>query len=265
MTTLPGWDLLPFSYQGETRDVLRRGAGPGIVVLHEIPGVTPKVAAYAERLVEAGFTVWMPVLFGEVGRSPTPGYLLGTIARTCVRREFTVLAANQSSPITDYLRALCRALGEATGGKVGAIGMCFTGGFALSLMVDPVVDAPVLSQPSLPFAVSRTNARALGLSSDELAAVKRRVADGVNVLGLRFTGDPACPRARFDRLREELGDGFEAIEIDSSPGNPWHLGGDAHSVLTEHLHDEPGHPTRQALERTIAFFRERLSPAPADR
>ena len=69
----------------------------------------------------------------------------------------------------------------------------------------------------------------------------------------------ACPVERFDRLRAEFGERFEAIEIDSSKGNAFGIPPDAHSVLTIHFVDQDGHPTRKALDRTLAFFRERLT------
>jgi hypothetical protein len=125
-------------------------------------------------------------------------------------------------------------------------------------MVDPVIMAPVLSQPSLPFAVGRERRRGLHLSPEDLAIVKQQVAAGCPVLGMRFTGDPAVPKERFDRLREELGAGFEAIEIDSSRGNPHGIGPMAHSVVTNDLVDAEGHPTRAALDRVLGFFAERL-------
>jgi dienelactone hydrolase len=154
---------------------------------------------------------------------------------------------------------LARDLNEMTPGKgVGVIGQCFTGGFALAAAVDDSVLAPVLSQPSLPFPVSRRHRRDLGISDGDLVKVRARCAAGTPVMGLRFTGDRASPGDRFARLREELGDRFLAIEIDSSPGNPHGVPRDAHSVVTRHLVDEPGHPTRIALDRVIGFFRERL-------
>jgi hypothetical protein len=117
----------------------------------------------------------------------------------------------------------------------------------------------VLSQPSLPFPVSRTHRRDLGISDADLVQVRARCAAGTPVMGLRFTGDQTSPGDRFARLREELGDRFLGIEIDSSPGNPHGIPRRAHSVVTRHLVDEPGHPTRLALDRVIAFFRERLA------
>ena len=104
------------------------------------------------------------------------------------------------------------------------------------------------------------NASSVGLSEPDLARVKERVAEGVCVLGLRFTGDRLVPGRRFARLRDELGDNFIGVEIDSSKGNEWGIARNAHSVLTEHFVDEPGHPTRVALDQVLAFFRERLIP-----
>jgi len=182
--------------------------------------------------------------------------------RACVSREFAVLAQREASPITEWLRALCRrAHAECGGPGVGALGMCLTGNFALALMVDPSVMAPVLSQPSLPFGVSASHRAALHLSDADLALVKQRVKGGCPVLGMRFTHDPLCPIERFDTLRRELGAGFEAIEIDSGPGNPHGIKRLAHSVVTEDLVDEAGHPTRAALERVLALFEARLRAA----
>jgi dienelactone hydrolase len=258
--TVAGFTETSFTHDGATRTVYRRGSGPGVIVMHEIPGITPPVAAFARRIADEGFSVFLPHLFGTPNKPLSPGYALGQIARACVSREFSVLAARASSPITDWLRALCRHAHAELGGKgVGAIGMCLTGNFALALMVDPVVMAPVLSQPSLPFAITPEQRAGLHLSDADLAVVKQRVAEGCPVLGMRFTADPMVPRARFDRLRKELGAGFEAIEIDSSWGNPHGIPLKAHSVVTSDLVDEEGHPTRAALTRVIGFFRERLS------
>jgi dienelactone hydrolase len=256
---LPGFEETTFTHDGTTRTVYRRGTGPGVVIMPEIPGITPPVAAFARRVAEAGFTTFTVRLFGTPGKPMTPLYAGEQILRACISREFSVLAANASSPITVWLRALCRHVHAELGGKgVGAIGMCLTGNFALALMVDEVVMAPVLSQPSLPFPIGRERRAGLHLSEADLARVKDRVAGGCPVLGMRFTRDPAVPSERFERLRAELGEGFEGIEIDSSPGNPHGIPRTAHSVVTTHLVDEVGHPTRQALDRVLGFFKERL-------
>ena len=256
---LDGFAQSTFTHDGATRTVYRRGAGPGVVIMHEIPGIHPDVARFATRVADEGFTAVMPELFGETGKAVTPGYIAGQMLRACISREFHVLATKRSSPITDWLRALCRhAHAECGGPGVGAIGMCMTGNFALALIVDESVLAPVLSQPSLPSPFTKAQREGLHLSASDLEAVKRRTAAGCTVLAMRFTNDPMCRAERFERLRRELGTGVETIEIDSSPGNAHGIPRTAHSVVTRDLVDEAGHPTRAALERVLGFFKERL-------
>jgi dienelactone hydrolase len=258
---LPGFTQESFEHDGTSRPVYRRGSGPAVIVIHEVPGVTPRVAAFGTRVADEGLTAVMPSLFGRPGREVSGPYALRSIVHGCVSREFANWALSTTSPITLWLRALAKAEHARCGGPgVGAVGMCFTGGFALAMMVDDEVVAPVLSQPSLPFPVGAARKRDLAISDADLAVIKARAAEGQCVLGLRFTGDMAVPGARFQRLRDELGDRFLAVEIDSSPGNPHGVPKRAHSVLTEHLVDEPGHPTREALDQVLAFFRERLEP-----
>jgi dienelactone hydrolase len=259
--TLDDSTTFPFTYAGATRTMYPQGAGPAVIILHVLPGMIPEVIDVARRVVYAGFTAYLPHLFGEPGRKLSNRYICQQFVNVCLRREFYVFAARKSSPITEWLRALCRRAHAQCGAPgVGAVGMCFTGGFALSLVVDPSVMAPVLSQPSLPMlALTKARKAALGISPEELAVARERVRAGVRVLGLRFTQDALCPRERFDTLRHELGDGFEAVEIDSSPSNPHGIPPDAHGVLTNHFVDREGHPTREALDRVLALFRERLT------
>jgi dienelactone hydrolase len=258
--SLSGFSTSSFTHDGATRTVYRKGKGPGVIVMHEMPGITPTVRQFAERVADAGFTVVLPHLFGTPDKPMTVPYTLGQIARGCVSREFKVLAAREASPITEWLRALCRSVHAEIGGEgVGALGMCFTGNFALALMVDESVMAPVLSQPSLPFGIGAERRAGLHVSDEQLLAIKRR-PDRCPVLGLRFTEDWMVPRERFDHLRAELGDRFEAIESDSRRGNPHGIDVTAHSVLTHHFVDREGHPTREALDRVLGFFKERLLP-----
>ncbi|MBJ20649.1 MAG: dienelactone hydrolase [bacterium] len=257
---LDRYDETDFEHDGLCRRVFVRGEGPGIVVMHEIPGIYDAVIEFADRLVADGYRVYLPDLIGEAGRPFSNGYVLSSMARACIAREFHVLATRASSPITDWLRALARqAHAECGGPGVGCIGMCLTGNFGLAMMVDEAVMAPVLSQPSLPFPFGAKRKAALHISDEELAIIKERVAKrGCKVLGLRFTGDPMCPPERFETLRTELGEGFEGIEIDSSKGNPHGNPTSAHSVVTKDLIDDAGHPTREALDRVMSFFAERL-------
>ena len=254
-----------FEHGSATRTVFRLGTGPAVIVIEEVPGITPRVADFARRVAAIGCTAVVPSLFGTPGKAPTPAYALQTVAGTCVSREFTLFARGRTSPITVWLRALARHEHEACGGPgVGAVGMCLTGGFALAMMVDATVLAPVLSQPSLPIGLTKAHRADLGISDADLAQVKQRCeTEDLCVLGLRFSGDKLAPPERFARLQAELGDAFVGVEIDSSPGNPWGHPKAAHSVLTEHLVDEPGQPTHDALEQVLDLFRRRLLAAPA--
>lgn len=244
MAGLDTWTLSQFSDGGRTFPVYRRGSGPGVVVVHEMPGITDKVLAFAQEVVDAGFTVLLPSLFGTPGRPMSGRYVAGTFARLCVRGEFTKLGLRRTSPIADWLRALARSLHAELGGPgVGAVGMCFTGGFALAMLADAPIAAPVLAQPSLPFPLGRARAADLGLSPADLASVRAKAAEGCPVLGLRYRDDPAVG-TRFDTLRRELGDRFVAVEF---PGRK-------HSTLTEDRQQE-------GVDRVLAFFRERLRPA----
>lgn len=259
MNPYPDFERRELEFLGETREVFVQGKGPAILVMHEAPGLYPGVAAFGRRLVERGYSVFMPSLVGTPGREFGPGYAISTLARACVMKEFSVFATGKNSPVTEWLRALGKHMHEECGGPgIGAVGMCLTGGFALALMVDPHILAPVLSQPSLPFALTGAQKRDLGIDGATLERVKQRAADGACVLGLRFTHDRLVPAQRFQRLRDELGDAFMAVEIDSGPGNEHGIGRTAHSVLVYDLVDEPGHPTRAALDRVMAFFDQRL-------
>lgn len=265
---LTGFDRGTFAHGGVTRRILRRGTGPAVIVMAEIPGITPKVLQFAERVAAIGCTAVLPVLFGTPGRSADPAdrgwlnagaYTASSIGKVCVSREFTVLATGKSSPVVTWLRALAAHEHQRCGGPgVGAIGMCLTGGFALAMATDERLLAPVLSQPSLPLALTKSRAGGIDISAEELATVRGRCQrDGLQVMGLRFRGDRLVPGDRFAFLRRELGEAFTAVELDDSAANP-HAALPPHSVVTEHLIDEPGQPTRAALDEVLDLFRTRL-------
>lgn len=243
-TALTGWARSTFEAAGLEREVWTKGSGPAVIVVHEVPGITPKVLAFAEEVVASGFTVAMPSLVGTPGREMSNKYAVRSLLKVCVAREFVSLATNRTSPVIAWLRALARDVhGRAGGRGVGAVGMCFSGGFALGMMVDDIMVAPVLSQPSLPFPVGRKRAADLNLSPDDAAVIAERAAGGCEVLGLRFTKDKLVGD-RFSSLRTLLGDAFIAVEIPSEKPSD-------HSVLTEQRHDE-------SVQRVLQFFRDKL-------
>ena len=248
-----------FTHEGETKPLYVRGTGPAVIVIHEIPGITPEVVRFADWVVDAGFRVYMPELLGTAGKPISTPYALRSMAKLCISREFHVLASYRSSPVTEWLRALARHAHEEAGGKgVGAIGMCFSGNFALSMMMEPALMAPVLSQPSMPFPLGAERKGALHVSPEEWQCVKERCAKGDKVLGLRFKGDRLSPPEKFETLRRELGEAFEGIEIDDKYANPDSPAPQPHSVVTGDLIDRDGEPTKEAAKRVISFFQERL-------
>lgn len=242
--SLESWVKGSFTAATLTRDTYRKGSGPVVIVVHEIPGITPAVERFANDVVNAGFTVVMPNLVGTAGQDVSGKYIASSMLKVCISKEFTNMALQKTSPIISWLRALARSLHAEVGGKgVGAVGMCFSGGFALGMMVDDIMIAPVLSQPSMPFTVGKARGADLNLSPDDSLVVAQRAADGCQVLGLRFTQDKLVG-SRFDSLRELLGDAFIAIELPSqSPKD--------HSVLTEQR-DEA------SVQRVLEFFKEKL-------
>ena len=256
---LSDYAILNFNADPYTRPVYWRGEGPAVIVIHEIPGLHPLVVTFADRLVAAGMTVFMPSLFGTPGKPVSTGYgVQQMFLNVCIRREFHSWRGGKSSPIVDWLRALARHAHAQCGGPgVGAVGMCFTGGFALAMMTEPSVVAPVLSQPSLTFRDAK--AGGIDCSEAEIACAKARFeTEDLTLLGLRYHGDGFVPDARFERYRKEFGDRFEAIELDPADARQG-TGMAPHSVLTIHLPDSG--PGKDAETRTIGFFRHRLGLA----
>jgi dienelactone hydrolase len=257
---LTGWMCEPFSAAGFTYDVYRKGEGPGVVLIPEMPGIHPGVLALGNHLVDNGFTVVIPSLYGTPGAPAVRAGALGVIARGCVAKEFAAFATNKDRPISHYLRALARDLNAKTPGRgVGVIGQCFSGGFALAAAVDASVLAPVMSQPSLPMPLTPRQRADSGVTDAELKIIEKRAADeGLCALGLRFSGDPLVPAERFRTLKDRLGDAFEVIELDSAKGNPAGFGRMAHSVLTLEVRETEGQPAYMARRRVVEFLKERL-------
>lgn len=265
--TLDDYSSFEFTAGAFTRQVFSRGEGPAVIVMHETPGIHPLGIRFADRIAAAGHRVYLPSLLGEPGRPITAGYGIAQILKAmCVRREFAVWSSDQSSPIVEWLRALARkAHAECGGPGVGAIGMCLTGNFAMAMMTEPSVIAPVVSQPSLPMGFTARSRSNISMSPKEIKIVQHRLEDeNLSAIGLRFHGDPLVPPERFATYKSCFGERFEAIEIDPSEAKP-NPGTRPHSVLTINLRDDdPNGATKRAEARVIEFFQQRLQNSPSN-
>ncbi|MFS2165468.1 dienelactone hydrolase family protein [Variovorax sp. Varisp62] len=264
--TLDDFTARQITLDGIEKKVYVMGRGPAVIVMTEMPGISPHVARFARWVRGAGFTVYMPSLFGRDGAVPGAEEGVAVFKRACVSAEFRAFASNASSPVTQWLRALARLAHEECGGPgVGAIGMCFTGNFALSMMMEPAMLAPVVCQPSLPM----DEPAGMNVAADELAAVRERLErEDLTVMAYRFDGDRFCKAERFAAFSQALGERFVARVLPDSAANPdtppffAQVVASPHSVVTAHLIDEAGQPTLAARDEILAFFARRLLDAP---
>jgi len=261
---LEDFDARMVSLEGIAKRVHVAGSGPAVIVMTEMPGISPHVARFARWVRDAGFTVYMPSLFGRDGAVPDVEEGSLTFRRACVSAEFRAFAANESSPVTKWLRSLARLAHEQCAGPgVGAIGMCFTGNFALTMMLEPAMIAPVLSQPSLPL----DDPAGIEIAREELDAVRKRLErEDLTVMAYRFKGDRFCRAQRFAAYADALGARFIGRVLPDSAANPApppffeHVVACPHSVVSAHLIDEAGQPTIAARDEILAFFGHRLTP-----
>ena len=245
----------PMTFEGKEKRVYVSGQGPAVIVMAEMPGIYEYVARFARYVRDAGFRVYMPDLFGTAGKPPEAMDFVKTFAKTCISREFRAFASNKSSPVVDWLRALARSAYEESGGRgVGAIGMCFTGNFAFNLMLEPSVLAPVMCQPSLPIG----KAGGMHIASSELKCIKERLdQEDLSVLAYRFEGDRLCRSERFSDYEKALGDRFVAKVLPDEAARE-ETGMSPHSVVTMHLVDEEGEPTKDSVNEILEFYKHRL-------
>lgn len=256
----PQFQPASFEYEHITRGVYQAGEGPAVIVIHEIPNIYDEVFKFAQKLNQEGFTTYLPSLVGTPGGPFKYTSAIKSMAKLCIAKEFNAFAFQKSAPITDWLRALARHAHAQCGGPgVGAVGMCFSGGFALAMMADESVIAPVLSQPSLPFARNKKLAADIDTNAADIPKIKQRMQqENLCMLGLRFSDDPLVPPARFKHLEETFGSRFVGITIDSSPSNPHNNKRTAHSVLTRDLVAQSGHPTQAAYAKVVDLFKRKL-------
>ena len=228
-------------------DVYTRGEGAPVVLIQELPGIGMETLALADEFVARGFKIILPHLFGPIGKTAMGANLARVF---CMRKEFKLFAANKSSPIVDWLKALCRkAKEESPGSGVGVIGMCLTGNFALSLMADDSVLAAVCSQPAMPLGKQK----ALDINPEDVNIIAKRIDETAPVKAYRFANDKACAPPKFEAIDKTFNtDGKTRVELNTLPG-------DGHSVLTLDFVDEAGHPTRQALDEILGYFETQLA------
>ena len=264
---LDDFDHRAIEVDGVMKTVHVIGSGPAVILMPEMPGISPDLARLARWIRDAGFTVHLPSLFGVDGAYPTVRAGELVVRRACVSAEFRAFAGGGTSPVVSWLRGLARrAHAEAGGPGVGAIGLCFTGNFALSMALEPSVIAPVLNHPSLPL----DDPAGLELDAADARAIADRVReDELGVLAFRFEGDRWCTGQRFAAYRALLGDAFDGRVLSPDVANPdpppffRDVVGCPHSVVTAHLVDQAGHPTIQARDEIVAFLTQRLLTAPS--
>jgi dienelactone hydrolase len=212
----------------------------------------------------------MPLMIGGVRRKPSNPVSQGValaeaglrLVQSCVSWQFNALAQRKTSPITTWLIELARRESAAAGGgKVGVIGMCFSGGFALATAIDPVVGVAVASQPAMPYAWSVLGripgqAESVGMDDEHWQRLlDRRAADEVCFRALRFENDVKSPAARVARIKRELA---PDEPFDSIPSRDT----GAHSVLTDATEIAKDPTTeariREALDSVMATLKDRL-------
>jgi dienelactone hydrolase len=260
---LEDFDPRVVTIDGAAKVVHIAGGGPAVIVMTEMPGISPHVARFSRWVRDAGFTVYMPSLFGRDGALPGVEEGTAVFRRACVSAEFRAFAANESSPVTHWLRSLARLAHVECGGPgVGAIGMCFTGNFALTMMLEPAMLAPVLAEPTLPL----DDPAGLEIAPEELTAVRERLErEDLTVMAYRFEGDRFCRAQRFEAYSQALGERFIGRVLPDSAANPdtppffEQVVAGPHSVVTAHLIDEAGQPTIAARDEILSFFADRLA------
>ncbi len=241
--------------------VSRTGTEP-VLLLHELPGLTPAVASLGDALRHAGFKVHMPSLFGQPGRVPGAIRNAVTSLFACIRSDIQAFHRQDATrPAVRQLRRLVdMASAEAGQRPVGVIGLCLTGGFALALATHGRVAAAVASEPSLPL----LRADGIDLDPADQETLRARTASGpLSAILLRFQGDSIarCPRVR--RYADVLQGNLEVRCLPDDAADPAYRGSVRHHcVLTNELVDAPGEITLAARTEVIAHLAWRLRGAP---
>jgi len=234
------------------RRVFRRpDAGPTVVLMHEAPSISARTFAVAATLTERHYTVAIPELMKEGSFGPAVLRRAVGFASFCVAHELSAFSTGRTGAIVEWLRALAREESALNGGRpVAVIGMCFSGGFALGTILDPAVGVAVMSQPALPFPLTKRRKRDIGVSPADLEAIENRIGDGAPLRIMRYTLDSISPKERFDRV-VGIFPACERREVPSAKPKD-------HSVLANAVNAPDGTELRLALDETLAFLAARL-------
>jgi len=229
----------------------RAGTGPTVILIHEVPGIAARTLAIADTLTRENYTVVVPEILREFPLGPPRVRAGVTIAAFCVAGTMSALSANRTGMVVEWLRGLARRESARDGDRpVGVIGMCFSGGFALGAILEPSVGAGVLSQPSLPFAISSRHKLALGVSETDLQAIKARVGRGGRLRIMRYERDDLSPCVRYDRFVAEFPDAERCTIPTEDPAD--------HSVLADAIEAPDDSDLGRALRETLGFLEAHL-------
>ncbi len=219
-----------------------RGSKP-LIVLHELPGMSPSFVAYCRRMADEGFQVTMPLLFHR----PESNMTGWQITKLCISQEFRSMFYSRTSsgerPFTQWLQHLTRlVIDENPGQPVALLGMCLTGGFALLGFAERGVAAVICCQPAFPFVFG---IKSLGLSESQLSAAVEgaRICPAPCIKGYRYAGDRFCRKSHMQAIEDRFGSSFERYPD---------LKGSGHSTLTADSASEA------VFEDVVKFLNERL-------
>jgi dienelactone hydrolase len=244
-------DLVPsFVFNGRRVFVVStESGGPPILLLHELPGMTPQCFYLARLLAARGYTIYMPLLVGSPGKTSTNL----NAAKVLFGGGFYG-SRDETSPIITSLRALRDEIhSRHPSQKLGVIGMCMSGNLPPAFLDRAYVKAVVMSQPALPTFGNGKESK-LALSQSDIKAARN---SGVPMLAFRFTTDSISPEPRRVKFIETFGGQltFRALPVDHT----------AHAVLTTELFDAPNHakttgPSAEALKELIGYLGAQLAP-----
>ena len=199
-----------------------------IIVVHELPGMTKPFLCYCIKMANQGFKVYAPLMFGKMGKAKSSLQMLSL----CISSEFRKLYwrnQTEGQPESQFTRWVLHLAGVVSSRhesrKVGVIGMCLTGSFALVTFAEPAVNSVVCCQPAFPFVFRES----LGLTKTQQCNVRREVNKlGAGCAqGYRYKNAPLSRQSHVDSTVSFMNDdGVERFTYKT-------LKGCKHSVVTD--------------------------------